>query len=279
MTDLAALPRPDIIESLDYEAVLAALVADFDARAPGYDALVLESEPVRILFEVAAYRELLLRARINDAARANLLAFALGGDLEQLAAFYGVSRLVDETDEALRERTVLAIQGRSTAATASWYRFRARSADARVKDVAAYREEFDPTVHIAVLATDGGGTPDAALLAAVEAALDNERVRAVNDTLVIEAATLDPVTVAANIWLQPETPQSVFDGLSAALLVAWEARQALGLDLTRSWITSVLQASGVHKVEVTAPVADVVAPFNRSVQIDSVVLTLMGRDY
>ena len=53
------------------------------------------------MLETAAARETLLRARINDAAKANLVAFAGGGDLDHLAGFYDVVRLGGEADLAL----------------------------------------------------------------------------------------------------------------------------------------------------------------------------------
>jgi hypothetical protein len=61
---VSLLPVPDVVETLDYEVILAAMKADLAARAPELAAvLALESEPVVKLLEVCAYRELLLRAR------------------------------------------------------------------------------------------------------------------------------------------------------------------------------------------------------------------------
>ncbi|MGV5943123.1 baseplate assembly protein, partial [Escherichia coli] len=55
--------------------------------------LELESEPVTKLLQENAYRELLLRQRINEAAQAVMVAYAMGGDLDQIAANYNVKRL------------------------------------------------------------------------------------------------------------------------------------------------------------------------------------------
>ena len=54
---------------------------------------------------------MLLRNRINIAARGQLLAYAAGTDLDHLAAFYGVERLAGEGDERLRLRIQLRIKG------------------------------------------------------------------------------------------------------------------------------------------------------------------------
>ncbi len=91
--DLSQLPAPDVVELLDYETILAAMLADLRARDAAFDALV-ESDPAFKILEVAAFRELLLRQRVNEAARGVMLAYAAGSDLDQLAALFGVQRLV-----------------------------------------------------------------------------------------------------------------------------------------------------------------------------------------
>ena len=107
--ELAALPPPELIEELDYEARLALFVADLvtTMQAVGIDDDVdeLESDPAKILLEVATFIDQNLRQRINEAMRANLLPFAYGGDLDILGQFYDAPRLVGESDEDYRYRT------------------------------------------------------------------------------------------------------------------------------------------------------------------------------
>ena len=43
--DLSLLPPPEVVEQLDYEAILAEMLADLRARDPVFDALV-DSDPV-----------------------------------------------------------------------------------------------------------------------------------------------------------------------------------------------------------------------------------------
>ena len=65
-----------------FEAILAERKAYFiglypaDQQAAIAATLELESEPVTKLLQENAYRELILRSRINDAAVANMLAWA-----------------------------------------------------------------------------------------------------------------------------------------------------------------------------------------------------------
>ena len=81
LSDLASLPTPAVIEPLSFDTILSELQTEFQSRYPDYSAL-LASDPAVKLLEVAAYREVLLRNRINAAAKASLLAFATGSDLD-----------------------------------------------------------------------------------------------------------------------------------------------------------------------------------------------------
>ena len=74
--DLTKLPAPQIIEEPEFEKILEQMRADLHRRAPGFTAGQLESDPAVKLLEALAYREMLLRARINRAARAVMLAHA-----------------------------------------------------------------------------------------------------------------------------------------------------------------------------------------------------------
>lgn len=281
MVNPLALPAPAIIETLDYEVILAALMADavarFTAAGVEYDVGALETDPVKIVLEVAAYREVLTRSRINQAAEANLVAFAGSTDLDHLAAFYDVTRLPGEFDGALRERVILAISGRSTAGPRDWYRAAARRASVRVKDAAVYRVGTGPDIRVAVLATDNFGEPDAALLTAVRNVVTADNVRVISDRVEVIAATSTTLNVAADVWLLPDTPQSVFDGLPAVVATALAAQGGLGFDVTRSWLTATLHQPGVHKVVVSTPAADVVVDDNSAVKLGTVTLTYKGR--
>ncbi|MBQ9759125.1 MAG: baseplate J/gp47 family protein, partial [Opitutales bacterium] len=128
MIDFSKIPVPDIVEALDFEGVFADIVADFRTRFPDFDALV-ESDPAIKLIEAFAYREVLLRARINNAARACMIASATGADLDNIAANFGVMRKPDENDSDLRKRTILAIEASATAGSRNAYIYHASSVE------------------------------------------------------------------------------------------------------------------------------------------------------
>ena len=136
LSTAAPAARPDIVETLRYEDILAAMLADLRARWPQFDAAI-ESEPACKILQTAAYRELLLRQRVNDAARRVMPAYAAGADLDHIAAIYGISRRADESDEALRGRAVGALAAASVAGPAAAYRALARGASADAADAHA----------------------------------------------------------------------------------------------------------------------------------------------
>lgn len=70
--NLEDLPTPEIIEELSYKEILEEMKATFIQICPDFSAY-LESDPLVKLMEVAAYREVLLRHRINQAAESSLL--------------------------------------------------------------------------------------------------------------------------------------------------------------------------------------------------------------
>lgn len=274
--ELAGLPTPQVLETLRFETVFDALLRDFQVRYPQYSAL-LASDPAIKLIEVAAYRELLLRARINEAARANLLAFAVGNDLEHLGAFYGVSRLSQEQDEPLRRRIRARIMGFANAGGAAHYRYWALSASPEVADVAV--DSPGPgRVRISVLPTGHSDTVPEALLDAVRATVLRDDVRVLTDTVEVVPVSLVPVTVAAQIWLYPDTPMAVFEGLAPRLTRELAQAAVLGWDLTRSWLIGQLQQAGIHKVELISPDADIRIHSTQAVRLTDVQLTFAGRD-
>jgi phage-related baseplate assembly protein len=107
------LPTMQVLQSIDTEALITArmqkLIAIWMSHDPPnaarYDVEHLEFDPIRINQELNAYFELLVRDRVNQAARAITLAFSVGSDLDAIASRYpagGVPRkTATATDPAL----------------------------------------------------------------------------------------------------------------------------------------------------------------------------------
>lgn len=270
--DLSRLSAPGVVEALDYEVILAEMLADLQSRDPEFTAL-LESDPAYKILEVAAYRETLLRQRVNDAARAVMLAYAGGSDLDHLAALFGVERLlVDpgdpeasppveatyESDDRLRSRVQLSLEGYTTAGSTGSYHYHALSASADVADVSVMSPE-PGRVRVHVMAADGDGTPSSDLLAVVEAALTAGDVRPLTDQVEVAAAEVVPYTVTAVLWIYAGPDQEVVRLAAEGALLDYAAGQhKLGRDVTMSGIYRALHQDGVQRVDLSAPAADLV---------------------
>lgn len=274
--DFSSIPAPAIIEPLDFETILQAMIADLQSRDPSYTE-ILESDPGVKILEVAAARELILRQRINDALKATLLRFAISNDLDNLAAFYGVARLANETDEALRARTIERIMGSSTAGGRAWYRFQALTASPLIADVNV-DSPAPGEVRVAVLSKEGDGTADAELLGLVDDVVQSDSVRVITDTVTTVSAVIETVNVSADIWLLPDAPIAIFDGLEATLRTAFDATAGLGWDVTLSWLIAQLQRPGVQRVRLNTPTDRVVCDARTAPALGTVSLNYAGRD-
>ncbi len=281
MTRLPNLPQASAIEVLSYEQTLAAMVQrltdEFDAADVDYDVGNLETDPAKIQAQVSAYHEVNLRARINDAIKANLLAYAEDADLDHLAAFYDVTRLTGETDDRLAQRIGLAISGRSTAGPRERYELIALGVSTNIRRARCYRVGGTPELAVAIQTYDNGGVPSQQLLDDVTDALMDEGVRVFSDVVAAVAASA-PVTtnIIASVWLSPVTPLSLVSGLEARLRSAWDDYGGFGVDLQPSWITMQLHIDGVSRVQVSSPAAMVAVGDREIAAIGSVIITFEG---
>lgn len=274
--DLSTLPEPGIIENLSFESIFSGIVGDFQGRYPDFTAF-LESDPAIKLLEVAAYRELLLRNRINEAARGQMLAFAAGTDLDHLGVFYGVERLSGESDNALRRRIQLRIMGFSNAGGADSYRYWALTASPEVADVAVTSPK-PGHVRISVLSKLGDGRASADLLETVRTIVLRDDIRVLTDTVEVVGAEIVPVDVQADIWLLPESMLEIKEAIPGYLASEFAGSAVLGFDITLSWLIGRLHVPGVLKVELLTPRDDIRIQSWQVARLSSCTVNLAGRD-
>ena len=276
--DLSRLPSPNVIESLDFEQILAERKAYLlslypEAEQPAVAAaLALESEPLNKLLQENAYREVILRQRINDAARAVMLAYAVDADLDQLGANYNVQRLlIDAGDPAAvpprpavyesnvdyRRRIQLSPEGYTTAGSEQSYIFHGLSADADVADISA----ISPTPGSVTGAgehVDGDGAASEALLATVARALNQEAVRPMTDNVLVQSASIINYTIVAELVMLPGPDSAVVRAAALAAAQAYaSAQHAMRRDVTLSGLYAALHQPGVQRVELASPAASI----------------------
>ncbi len=212
------------------------------------------------------------RTRINDAARALLLATASGTDLEHLGALYGVHRLLIEggdagtippvpptyeDDESLRLRIQQAPEAFSVAGPVGAYEFHARGASALVADVAV-ASPAPGQVQVTILSREGGGFADQQLLDVVSAALNDERVRPLCDTVIVQPAGLVDYQIEAVLTVAPGPDSEVVRSRAAAVAQAYvDAVRRIGQPVTLSGLYSALHGQGVVRVDLIQPPAEI----------------------
>ncbi|MCR1568719.1 baseplate assembly protein [Mixta sp.] len=297
--DLSQLPAPDVVEVLDYETLLAERKATLISLYPAEQqaaiarTLALESEPIVKLLQENAYREVILRQRVNEAAQANMVAYANDGDLDQLGANNGVTRLtlvpaddttipptpaVMESNDDFRLRVASAFEGLSVAGPTGAYEYHAKSADGRVADASAISPS-PACVTVTVLSREGNGEAPADLLAVVDAALNDEDVRPVADRVTVQSASIVNYTVEAVLYLYPGPEAEPVRAAAEKKLAAFVSAQArLGRDIRKSALFAALHVEGVQRVELAQPAADVVLDKTQAAYCTGYSITVGGSD-
>lgn len=286
--DLSKVPAPNVIEPLDYESIYDEMRARLLQFVPDFDDSI-ESDPAVRVLQVAAWFRLLDRQRVNDAARAVMLAYAGGTDLDNLGALMGVPRLtitpaddeagtpaVMEGDDDYRYRITLAPEGYSVAGPRGAYLFYALSAHPDVASASAISPA--PTeVDVYILSRDGDGTASPALIASVAAALNDEDVRPLGDRVAVHSADVVDYAVTASISTFAGPDSAIVLAEAQSRIEAWvAANRRIGRDITRAGIIAALFAGGVQNVELTAPSADLALDDTQAGHCTGIVLSWAG---
>lgn len=265
--DLSRLPPPQLVEALDYEQILAERKAYMiglwpaDEQADVSAKLALDSEPMAKLLQENAYRELLLRKRVNDAALATLLAFAKYTDLDHAASRVEVERLVIipatatspavmEIDDSLRERAQMSWAGLSTAGARNAYIFHARSASGRVADASVYSPAGAEIV-LTVQSALGDGSADDELLPIVAEYLSDEDRRPVGDRVIVQGVEVLPYSITAVLHMNTAGPEAVAAraAADAKLAEVINPRRRIAVRVSDSLLKAAMHVEGVSWVE------------------------------
>lgn len=253
--------------------------------------LNLDSDPATRLLQTDVYRELLLRQHVNDAAHATMIAYAIGTDLDNIAVRYGVQRLlispadntvnppiaaVYESDDAFRKRTLLSLDGMSTAGSEGAYIFHALSADGRVKDVRPYSPK-PPEVVVTVLSHEANGIASDEILKAVASALNANDVRPLGDSVITQSVEIVDYDLVANVWFYPGPSH---DPILELIRTKWAdfatISHRIGFSLEDSAVKAVLHQAGVWKVEIVSPILPLYIGQNQAAYCRSITLTDKG---
>lgn len=275
--DLSLLAPPDVVKQIDFEIILKEGLEDFYQKMREVDPEfpdLLESDPAMKLAQAFAYREMLVRQDANNQARAVLLAYAEGADLDHKAAERNLSRRiispatdttpeVKESNESLRKRVQLAPEGQTTAGSEGSYIFHGLNADPRVKDIYPYApldENDNPTgiCNIYVLSTEGTGEASEDLLNVVTAALNAKSVRPLTDKPLVYSASILNYSIEAEIFIDEGPDENII--LSSCYKAAEEytnKSHSFNDGISLSGIYQALHQPGVSRVNLISPAGNI----------------------
>lgn len=163
-----------------------------------------------------------------------------------------------EDDEQLKNRVYLAPSSFSSAISKDGYKYWTRSASTSIIDVEVF--SLPPgTVNVYPLTLDAGGTP-AAIIDKVDATLQQDKIRAINDNVVVTAPSSSTYAIDIDVVLfdTADQPLSLTQIQAAAQSFADSRRKKLGLDVIIDQLKGMVVLPGiVYSVTVNQPVVDI----------------------
>ncbi|WP_065755199.1 baseplate J/gp47 family protein [Bradyrhizobium paxllaeri] len=301
--ELDQLPAMQVLEKLDSESILSARMAQFVAlwkshdppAGAEYDVENLEFDPIKITQEASTYFELLVRDRVNQAAKAVTLAFASGSDLDAIGSRYpgGMPRLSGESDDHYRMRIWLSANTLSPHGVYESYVFWALTADKTLRDATAVAQRGTPNVAITIMAdgtpvkanaakngitTFPSPTPTIPQIDVVRSYVENSSRKALTDVVSVRAPKIVKTNYKIDVWLFPSWDVDLMmPELYVAAAELIEKQRWLGYSHTIDSIDAALKRSGVYKIKVIEPAADVEIDRHEAVQVGQVTIRYAGR--
>lgn len=277
------LAAPKLLQDLDFEEILnerktyfLSLYTDENERAEMAKTINRESEPVAKLLQESAYRELIFRQQRNEDVKSLMVMYSSGTDLDNLVADRNIKRLlvvpadfktvppvaaVYESDDELRYRYILAMDGLSVAGPTESYKFFAHSADGRVGDVSVISPPDTPYyLDIFILQNDSEtGAASAELIGIVQNALNDEKVRPCCDRPTVKSATIVNYRIDATLYAPMTANNSVLlQQANDNINVYVKEQRRLGRSIRLSALYSELHVTGIEHVKIAQPAKDII---------------------
>ena len=282
--ELTAVPPPDIIETLDYDAILTEILTWFRSMSPNYTNTV-QGDPAYTVLQAMAYRDVMTRKRINDAARAVLVTHAIGADLDNLGVAFGLFRIRQaadpdatppilpffESDEAFRKRIITHLSTLSIGSE-EWYKKRALQVNdtladnaLKIKDVAIRRGATGGVIKVYVQPANTANfvAKTDPLITAVlnyfEANTAEARARrTLGDKVEVDSVAVKTYTLDVTVVVAPGfTSTKVVEETEKRAKTFVLERQVIGQEIPLSHIYAALIWEGVAELTLVSPTANV----------------------
>ncbi|ENL8054214.1 baseplate J/gp47 family protein [Salmonella enterica] len=257
-----AIAEPDFIDR-DPAQITSEMIAQYE-EASGKKLYPAQAE--RLLIDLFAYRENLVRIAIQEAAKQNLVAYSRAPMLDYLGELVGVHRLPAQaakttlqfsvTDDALRKRIQLAPESFSNAGSYGAYRFHTLSVSQSIIDVAVLGPDeglAEGCVELYPLTLNGLPGPE--LLAQIEREVSKEKKRPLTDKVSAKCSPRVAYQISARLTLFTTADQETTLAAAREAINTWtRSRQTrLGQDIVPNQIIKVLQVDGVYDVALDMP--------------------------
>ena len=247
--------KPKVVEEYSFKRILDEMLHDFTKRYKEHHenfSYPLVSDPIYHIFATAAYREGLLRQRINEAAREGLLNFTTA--LDDLLS---IKRIDGESYDDYKNRIKGELRAIPSGGSRAHYKNAALLYNKNIKDIYIKRGESG-AVEVYLLEKNETGEPSANLLASTLEILSKDDIKMLTDTIEVYPGEAVRVGVQADIVFIPSAPSDSIDMLKVYFTDEFYKNQKLGEDITSSWIISVLQSfDPVKSVRLKVPLMDV----------------------
>lgn len=166
----------------------------------------------------------------------------------------------EEDDTSYYERMRESMESFSTAGPINGYIYHTKSVSTAIADVAATSPEAG-VVDIRVL-LQGGEQPTKAVLEEIEEALNASDVRPLTDIVTVSMPEEDPFEVDMTYYISrnSQASTSIIDREARAAVedyIKWQTGK-MGRDINPSYLTQLVMAAGVKRVEVRKPTFQVV---------------------
>ena len=286
------LQRMIVLEDIDSEQILnermarlKQLWASYDPPSSAqYDVEALEFDPIKINQEACTFFELLLRDRVNQAARSITLAYAIGTDLDAIATRYpgGVPRLEGESDDRYRRRIWLSPNTLSPHGTAEAYEFWALTALPELRDVTALRSvmhDYYPTILITCLMEPPlDPKPTDEQLVQIRAYISGLSRMGLTDVISVNPPKIHDTEYKVGVWLYPgASPDQTITKIQSSLEKLVRDQYWLGHDHSHMAIHAACSMTGVHHVDIIEPAEEIFIPMDWIVRVTKITVTLIGR--
>lgn len=286
---LVDLPEPTVFKVIDFEKELEEIIADFVSRHPTYQEIVLESDPLKKVFESWAYDRINMKNAYNEDLKQSMLKYATHNNLDVLAANLLIYRRVlvpvDDTtnpptpavledDESLRFRAQTADRLAQVAGPKSGYERLAIEASEEVKESFVMLPTPVPgEVHLYIRSRQGNGQANKTLIKQVNDFITPDDKRPLNDKLIVKSGKIHEVTIELiATYYNGYFEESVNKAVKEALLKLND-RLSFGDPLTYNLIHATARVPGIQNIEITMPKSDVMPEPFAYIVIKDVVVT------